>query len=163
MRHRYPFESLHWLRGQRVDRQAKLLGESRARAARAQSDAERAEASRRSTELAVAELATAERARLDEGLVRAFDLEVVAGWQKGAALELAAKAELERRARESHATAAAAELAARRALSTASNEAKIIDRHRDDFRAQRAAEQERSEEEAATEQWTASHFSPRRS
>ena len=163
VRHRYPFEALHWLRSQRVDRQAKLLGESAQRSARARSDAERAEAARRSTELGIQALATAERARLTEGLVRAGDLAVIADWQSGAARELAAKAEHEQRAREAQAKAAAAEVAARRALSSASNEAKMIDTHRDTFRAERAAEQERSEEEAANEQWTASHFSQRRS
>lgn len=163
MRGRYPFETLHWLRGQRVDRQAKVLGESTQRLARARKDAERAEAARRNTELRTNELAAAEQARLDEGLVRVGDLAIVAGWQHGAALELAAKAEQERRAGEARATATAAELEARRALSTASNEAKVIDTHRDNFRAQCVAEQERSEEEAASEQWTASHFSSRRS
>jgi len=163
VRHRYPFEALHWLRSQRVERQAKLLGESVQRSARARGDADRAEAARRSTEHGIETLAAAEQARLSEGVVRAGELSVVACWQAGAATELALKAEQERRAREAQATTAAAEVEARRALSTASNEAKMIDTHRDNFRAQRAAEQERSEEETANEQWTASHFSPRRS
>jgi hypothetical protein len=163
VRHRYPFEALHWLRSQRVDRQAKLLGESVQRTARARSDADRAEAVRRSTEHGIATLAAAEAARLDEGVVRAGDLAVAASWQLGAASELATKVEQERHAREARATAAAAEMEARRTLSAASNEAKMIDSHRDSFRAQRAAEQERAEEEIANEQWTASHFPPRRS
>ena len=104
-----------------------------------------------------------ERGRLNDGALRAGDLQAVADWQKGALAEVAAKAESERLAREAQAVEAAAELAARRALAAASSEAKIIDAHRDSFRAQRAAVQERSEEEAAAEQWTASHFPPRRS
>jgi hypothetical protein len=162
VRHRYPFESLHWLRQQRVERQASVLGESAARSAQALRAAERAEAVRRSTEQKISGLSAAEQARLDAGLVRASDLAIVADWQKGAALELASKAENERSAREAQATEAAAEAAARRALSSASNEAKMIDTHRETFRAQRAGEQELSEEEAASEQWTASHFSSRR-
>lgn len=163
MRHRYPFEALHWLRSQRVEREAKLLGERAQHSARARSDAERAEAARRSTEHAIETMAAAERARLNEGLVRAGDLAAVADWQSSAARELASKAEQERRAREEQATAVAAEVEARRVLCTASNEAKMMDTHRDAFRARCAAEQERLEEETANEQWTASHFSKRRS
>ena len=159
MRHRYPFEALHWLRQQRVDRQAGVLGESAERAARARRDAERAEAVRRSTEQKLSQLTAAEQVRLDEGLVRAADLSIVADWQKGAAVELEAQAERERSAREKQASEAAAEAAARRALASASNDAKLSDAHRAAFRAERAAEQELSEEEAAQEQWSASHFS----
>lgn len=162
MRHRYPFEALHWLRQQRVDRQASVLGESVQRTARAHREAARAAAVRRSTEQSLLALSGAEQARLDEGLVRAGDLNIVADWQKSAAVELAAKVERERRAQEAQASASDAEAAARRALATASNDAKMIDAHRDAFRAQRAQAQELSEEEAATEQWTASHFSSRR-
>jgi len=162
VRYRYPFEALHWLRQQRVDRQASVLGESVQRAARARSDAARAAAARRSTEQNLLALSGAEQVRLDEGLVRAADLKIVADWQKGATAELAAKVERERCAQEAQASEAAAEAAARRALATASNDAKMIDAHRDAFRAQRAQAQELSEEEAATEQWTASHFSSRR-
>ena len=162
MRHRYPFESLHWLRQQRVDRRAGALGESAERAARALREAERVESIRRTTEQTISRLTAAEQARLSDGLLRARDLEAVADWQKGAAVELAAKAEQERRARETQATEAAAEAAARRALAIASNEAKMIDSHRDSFRAQRAALQALSEEEAACEQWSASHFPSRR-
>jgi hypothetical protein len=163
VRHRYPFEALHWLRNQRVERQAKLLGESVQRSAKARTDADRAQAARQSTEHRIESLADAERARLSEGVVRAGELSVVACWQAGAAAELASKAEQERLAHEVRTVAAAAEIEARRALSSASNEAKMIDTHRDTFRAQRAAEQELAEEETANEQWTASHFSLRRS
>ena len=163
MRHRYPFEALHWLRQQRVDRQAKILGDSAERAARAREEAARAEASRRATEQTLLTLSAAEQVRLGEGLVRAGDLKVVADWQQGAATELAVKAERERRARETHASEAGAEASARRALATASNDAKLIDAHRDAFQAQRAKAVELSEEEAAAEQWTASHFPSRRS
>jgi len=161
VRHRYPFETLHWLRQQRVERRAKELGESAQRTALARATADRAEAARLDTERQISNLSDAERARLEEGLVRASDLGIVADWQRGASADLATKAELERRAREAQATAAAAEANARRSLASAGNEAKIMDAHRDIFRAQRAAEQERAEEELATEQWTASHF-PRR-
>ncbi|HEY0467655.1 MAG TPA: hypothetical protein VGC79_25820 [Polyangiaceae bacterium] len=163
MRHRYPFEALHWLRQQRVDRQARVLGESTRRAARARSDAARAEAVRCTAEQNMLSLRAGEQVRLEEGLVRAGDLKTVADWQKGAAAELAAKAERERRAREVQASETAAEAAARRALAAASNQAQMIDAHREAFHAQRAAAQELSEEEAAAEQWTASHFSLRRS
>jgi len=162
VRHRYPFEALHWLRSQRVDQQAKLLGQANERAVRARGEADRAEAARRSMEQGIAALASSERARLDEGVVRAGELELVAGWMTGAASQLATKAEQERHARDAQACAAEAAANARRELASASNEAKIIDMHRDAFQAQRAAEQERSEEDAANEQWTASHSSPRR-
>jgi hypothetical protein len=162
VRHRYPFEALHWLRQQRVDRQASVLGESVQRAARARSDAARAAAMRRSSEQNLLAVSGAEQVRLDEGLMRVGDLNIVADWQKGATAELAAKLERERHAEQAEAVEAAAEAAARRALATASNDAKMIDTHRDAFRAQRAQAEELSQEEAAMEQWTASHFSSRR-
>lgn len=163
MRHRYPFEALHWLRQQRVDRQARELAESAQRVARAREEAARAEASRRSTEQNLSALSRAEQVRLGEGLARAGDLKIVADWQQGAAAELAAKAERERRAREMQASEAVAEASARRALATAGNEAKLIEAHRQAFQSQRAKAEELSEEEAAAEQWTASHFPSRRS
>jgi len=162
VRHRYPFQSLHWLRQQRVDRQATALGESAQRAARARGELARAESEVLQTERSISSLSAAEQARLDDGLVRVGDLEVVAEWRKGAAAELSEKAEQERRARAAHATAAAAEVVARRALASANNEAKMIDAHRNRFRAERSAQQELAEEEAASEQWTASHFAARR-
>ena len=163
MRHRYPFEALRWLRQQRADRQATVLGESARRAAQAQNEALRAEAARRNSEQNLSALSAAEQVRLDQGLVRAFDLKIVADWQKGAAVELAAKTERERLARETQASEAAAEAAARRALASASNEVKMMDTHRDAFRAQRAKAEELCEEEAAAEQWTGNHFPVRRS
>ncbi|HYQ31085.1 MAG TPA: hypothetical protein VER04_27815 [Polyangiaceae bacterium] len=163
MRHRYPFEAVHWLREQRVDREARVLGERAQRAARAHAEALRAEAARLSTEQRLSALSAAEHVRLSEGLSRAGDLQAAFDWQKGAAIELLAEAERERQAREVHASEAAAEVAARRALATASSEAKTIDAHRDAFRAERARAQELSEEEAVAEQWTASHFPSRRS
>ena len=163
MRHRYPFEALHWLRQQRVDRKANVLGESVQRAARARSDAARAEAARRRAEQDHSSVAAAEQRRLAEGLVRAFDLNVVADWQKGAATELAAKSERERHAREVQASEAVAETRARSALASAKNDAKSSDAHRDAFRLQHAKAEQLAEEEAANEQWTASHFVSRRS
>lgn len=163
VRHRYPFEALHWLREQRVDQKARALGDSAQRAARARAEAVRAEAARLSTEQKLLTLSAAEQLRLGEGLSRAGDLQAVGEWQKGVAAELLVKSERERQAREVHASEAAAEATARRALATASNEAKMIDAHRDVFRAERARAQELSEEEAAAEQWTASHFPSRRS
>ncbi|HKO47678.1 MAG TPA: hypothetical protein VJV79_08140 [Polyangiaceae bacterium] len=163
MRHRYPFQALHWLREQRVDRRASSLADSVQRAARARSDVLRAEAVRRNTEQALSALSDAEQLRLQEGLVRAHDLKVVADWQEGAAVELGATVERERQAREAHDSQTAAEARARRALAVAKNDAQLVDAHRDGFRAQRARAEELSEEEAAAEQWTASHFSSRRS
>lgn len=163
MRHRYPFEALHWLREQKVDRKASALAESVQRAARARSDASRAEAQRRGSEQELLGVSAVEQARLGEGLMRAGDLKVADDWQKAAAAELAAKAERERQACEVRALEAAAESRARQALAAAKTDAQLIDAHRDGFRAQRAKVEELSEEEAAAEQWTASHFSLRRS
>jgi hypothetical protein len=163
VRHRYPFEALHWLREQRVDGHASVLGESVQRAARARSAAARAEAVRRRSEQQLSALSAAEQLRLGEGLMRAGDLKVVGDWQKAAAAELAIAVERERQAGELQAAEAAAESRARRALASAKNEAQLIDVHRQSFRAQRAKAEELSEEEAAAEQWTASHFSSRRS
>ena len=162
MRHRYPFEALHWLRQQRVDRQATALGVSAARAAAARAEAARAEAVRISAEQALSALSAAELSRLEEGGVRVADLGALGDWQKGATIELAAKAEREQRARQAQAAEAAQEAEARRALATASNEAQLIDAHRTGFRTQRAKAEELAEEEAAVEQWTAAHFTARR-
>ncbi|MEO8906190.1 MAG: hypothetical protein ABI488_26645 [Polyangiaceae bacterium] len=162
MRHRYPFDALHWLRHKRVDQRAAVVTESAARTAQAAHAELCATAERASAERAIAVVACAERARLGDGLMRAGELRVVDDWRKGADAELRGKAEQEQRAREAHVSQAAAEVQARRDLGTASSEAKVIDTHRGSFRAERAAAEERSEEEAAAEQWTASHFPPRR-
>ena len=163
MRHRYPFEALHWLRHERVDRQATLVSESAARTAQARSEEARAEAARLRYEQAIEELSTEELSRLGDGQLRAGDLQLVGDWRKGADTELEAKSEREQRAREARQHEAAAEVAARRVLGSASNEAKMIDTHRQDWQAERAADRERGDDEEAAEQWTASRFPSRRS
>jgi hypothetical protein len=161
VRHRYPFEALQWLRRQRVDREAAQLGERVARTARARTDEACAQAARRSTEQHIDELSRVEQARLVEGTVRAGELAQVGDWRRGADAELRAKAEREQRAREALGTEVAAETVARRALGVASSEAELIDAHRVDWRSEREAARERSEEEAAVEQWTAKRYPPR--
>ena len=163
MRHRYPFDALHWLRHKRVDEQATVVSESAARTARAVREEARAAAARRAAALAMSEVAGTEQALLDEGQLRAGDLQVVGDWRKGADATLQAKADNEQRAREASAVEATREAAARRALGTASNEAKMIETHRATFQAELEAARERTEEEAATEQWTAARFPARRS
>ncbi|MET0790689.1 MAG: hypothetical protein ABW061_04150 [Polyangiaceae bacterium] len=163
MRHRYPFEALHWLRHQRVDQQAKVVGESALRSARARAEEARRALERQNSERLMWETASAERSQLDEGQQRAADLQLAGEWRKGAEAEVRAKVEQEQRAREARLAQAAAEAAERRALGHASNQAKMIETHRGVFRAEREAARERSDEEAATEQWTASRFPPRRS
>ncbi|MES1177395.1 MAG: hypothetical protein ABUL62_23945 [Myxococcales bacterium] len=162
MRHRYPFEALHWLRQQRVDQQAALVSESAARTERARREQARLELERQNSERLLSETAQAERSRLDEGELRAADLQLGGDWRKGAEAQVRAMAEQEQKAREARAAQAATEAAERRALGAASNQAKMIDTHRGAFRAERDAARERVDEEAATEQWTASRFPPRR-
>jgi hypothetical protein len=163
VRHRYPFEALHWLRHQRVDRQATAVSESAARTDQARREEGRRELERQNGERLMSETAQSERSRLEEGQLRAGDLQLAGDWRKGAEAELNAKAELEQRARDLRVAQAESEAAERRALGTASNQAKMIDTHRGAFRAERDAARERSAEEAATEQWTASRFPSRRS
>jgi hypothetical protein len=162
VRHRYPFDALHWLRHKQVDQQAAVVSDSAARAAQAARDEARAAAERRSLEHDIERLESAERERLSEGLVRAGELEVVSDWRKGADASLQLKAEREQLARAAHLGQVAVEAQARRQLGAVSNEAKMIDSHRDGWRAERNAADERSEEEATAEQWTASHYPPRR-
>jgi hypothetical protein len=162
VRHRYPFDALHWLRHKRVDQQAAVVSESAARTAQAKCAEARAQADRASAEQAVDELSRAEQERLHEGLVRAGELATVEDWRKAADAELKLKAEREQRARDARVVEVAAEAQARRQLGSVSNEAKMIDTHRDDWRTERNAARERSEEEAAAEQWTAGHYPPRR-
>jgi hypothetical protein len=162
VRHRYPFDALHWLRHKRVDQQATVVSERAARSAQAKGDEARAEADRASTEHAIDELSRAEQARLSEGLVRAGELATVGDWRKGADAALKLKAEREECARQARVSEVVAETQARRQLGSVSNEAKIIDTHRGDWHAERNAARERSEEEAAAEQWTASHYPQRR-
>lgn len=163
VRHRYPFEAVHWLRQRRVEQQATLVGESVAKSARAQVEQNRAEATRQRSESAMAALTCSERERLGDGLTRVADLQSGGDWRKGAEARLRTELELEQRARAARLEQAAAEVLARRALGEASNAARLIDTHRSSFRAERAAAEELSEEEAATEQWTAQRFPPRRS
>jgi len=163
VRPRYPFEALHWLRHQRVDRQAVVVSESAARTEQARREQERREQERQNSERLLSDTAQAERSRLDEGQLRAADLQLGGDWQKGAEAEVRAKAEHEQRAREARLARVESEAAERRALGDVSNQAKMIDTHRGAFRAERDAARERSDEEVATEQWTASRFPPRRS
>jgi hypothetical protein len=162
VRHRYPFDSLHWLRQKRVDQQAAVVNERAASTVRAKRDEARAEAERASTKQAIDALSRAEQARLSEGVVRAGELATVGDWRKGADAELKLKEAREQSAREARVNEAVAETEARRQLGSVSNDAKIIDAHRSDWQAERNAARERSEEEAAAEQWTASHYPPRR-
>ena len=162
MRHRYPFEALHWLRQKRVDQQAAVVSERAARTAQAKRDEAGAEAERARTAHAIDQLSHAEQVRLSDGLVRAGELATVGDWRKGADAELRLKTEREERAREARASEVVAETQARQKLGAVSNEARIIDTHRGDWQAERNAARERSEEEAAEEQWTAGHYPPRR-
>jgi len=93
--------------------------------------------------------------------LRAGELAQAADWHKGATAEVRAKLDRELRAREAVGLEAAAEAASRRALGVASQDAKLIDTHQGDWRALAQAAEERSEEEAATEQWTARRYPPR--
>jgi hypothetical protein len=161
VRHRYPFEALRWLRHQRVDDEAAEVSASVARTAQARTVEVHAEGTRLRSEQRIAELSRAELARLDEGAVRAGDLAQVGDWRKGAESELRAQLQAELRAREALALEVAAEAQARVDLGAASSEAKLIDSHQLDWRAERAAVQERVEEEAALEQWTARRYPPR--
>jgi hypothetical protein len=161
VRHRYPFEALQWLRRQRVDREAAQVNERALRTSRARADEASARVARRTTEQHIDELSRAERARLDGGTVRAHDLQQAGEWRKGADAELRAKTEREQLASEALRTEVAAETIARRRLGVASSEAELIDAHRVDWRAEHAAAQERSEEEAIVEQWTAKRYPPR--
>lgn len=162
MQSRYPFDALHWLRHERVGQRAARVTESAARSARAARAEFSAAASRVGTEQVISRVTQAEHARLNAGLVRAGDLQAQGDWHKGAHADLQNKTESEQRARDLHVAEVAAEAQARRALGVASNEAKAIDAHRAAFRVERAATQERSDEEAAVEQWTARHFPTRR-
>lgn len=160
MRHRYPFDAVHWLRHRQVDRQAAVVSESAARTAQARRDEAKAEADRLASEHAFGEVSRAEHARLSDGLVRAGELSFVADWRKGADAELKVRQERELRAREKRIGHVVAETEARRDLGAASNDAKMIDTHRADWQAERAAARDLSDEEAATEQWTAGHYPP---
>lgn len=163
VRHRYPFEALHWLRHQRVERQASVVSESAARTEQARREQARRELERRHSERLMSETEHAERSRLDEGQLRAQDLQLGVDWRAGAEALVRAKAEQEQRAREARIARAENEAQERRALGVASNQAKLMDEHRAAFRAERDAAHEQATEEAAAEQWTASHFVPRRS
>ena len=161
MRHRYPFDALHWLRHKRVDEQAAAVSESASRTARARSEEERAWGARRAAEQAMTEVASAEQARLGDGELRAADLQAAGDWRKGAEAVVQVKLQQEQQTREARMSEAANEAAARRALGAASNQAQMIDTHRSDWRAEREAARDRAEEEEAAEQWTASHFAGR--
>jgi hypothetical protein len=161
VRHRYPFEALQWLRQQRVDQRATEVGERVARTTRARAAEALAQVARHETEQRVAEVSHAEQARLEGGGLCAGELAQVGDWRKGAELELRVQLERELRATEALHTEVVAETVARRALGVASSEARLIDAHRVDWRAEREAAQERTEEEAALEQWTAKRYPPR--
>ena len=155
MQHRYPFQALHWLRHQRVDREAAQVSERAARTARARADEARATLARRGTEQHIAQLSQAEQGRLDQGAERAGELARAGDWRKGADADLEANAAREQLASETLRTELAAETVARRALGVASREAELVDAHGERWRTAPEASRERAEEEAAAEQWAA--------
>jgi hypothetical protein len=94
-----------------------------------------------------------QRARLEQGLERAWDVAISAENRRAEEL-LRQKhaAELEQ-ARQRLIAAQAAEHAAARALETAYAEQRAIERHREAFRQARLAERERAEDDQAVETW----------
>lgn len=154
MKRRYPLDTLQDVRRQAVDERAREVSEQVERTERADAQAKRSVAVRRAEAERSRRVAASEHARVEEGAARAADLAALGAWRVGAALREHTLEEAESAARGQLALERTAEARARAALSDADADAKAVEKHRARWDAERAAREERAEEDAAAEVWS---------
>jgi hypothetical protein len=148
-RRRYPLDPLRSLRDANVRARTLDLGrciQSREQAEQAQAAAEGA---RRACEEAVRQEQQSESAQLERGVLRASDLEAQARWAQGQELSLSALRERESRARAELAGEREGEGRAQRALVHAEHAARVVEKHRADWRKREAARADGAAEDEA--------------
>jgi hypothetical protein len=156
VRRRYPFEALRGVRQERVDQRAVELSGQARRREQATRERERAELALRAEERNLAEATRSERARLEQGVQRAAELQAELGFAQGAARRISERAAARQAAREREQREGAAESRARALLAQADAENRAVEKHHERWERARAVAVERDADEDALD-----HFSSR--
>lgn len=151
---RYPLETLRKLRDERAEAQAQALAAQIARSEAAETKLRERETARREHALRTAETERAEAGRLAEG-VSGADLQRWADFTAAAQFQAQALERLESEARRILVEERARERQLREELSSREAEAELVRRHEHGFHQHHAERQEKADEEAALEQWSA--------
>jgi hypothetical protein len=153
---RYPLEPLIGIRRDRVARGAEAAAAAAKQTQTAEVAAEVVLRERAGTESAAEGVHTSERAALEQGGLRASDLQQAARFDAGVSARLAEIRTREQKAAERVREARSSEARAKAALGTARAEQKVVQRHQQRFDQAEATASNEREEEAALERWSAS-------
>ena len=156
MPRRYPLEPLVGIRRERVERGAEAVAVAAQQAETAEAAAVALRGERLGTEAAADSVRASERTELEQGELRASDLQQAVRFDVGVSARLAEIGAREREAVERVREAEAAKERAKAALGTARAEQKLVERHRQRFDDSEARAASEREEEAALERWSAS-------
>jgi hypothetical protein len=151
----YPLESLRKLREERSEAHAQRLAAQIARSAAAQVKLTAREQARRDHESAAALAVEAERGRLEQGGASGADLSRLSEFERAARAKTEALLESEASARQQLASERAEEQQLRAQLAKLEAEAELVRHHETSFHERHAELQEKADEEAALEQWSA--------
>jgi hypothetical protein len=151
----YPLEALRKLRGDRAQAQAVALAAQVARSTEADAKLREWERARREHEARSAEIVRAERERLAQGRVSGADLLRLTEFEDAARTQAGALERSEAGARQLLAEERAREQTLREELSRLEAEAKLVRNHEASFHERHAELQQKADEEAALEQWSA--------
>ena len=151
----YPLEALRKLRSERAEAQARSLAAQIARSADADARLRERERERREHEVRTAETVHEERQRLGPSQVSGADLLRLVEFEDAARVQAGALARAEASARKLLAEERAREGELREELGRLEAQAALVRDHETSFHDQHAARQQRADEEAALEQWSA--------
>jgi hypothetical protein len=151
----YPLEALRKLRDDRAEAQAQSLAAQIACSGRAEAALREREHARREQEARTAETLRAEHERLARAGGSGSDLLRLAEFEAGARVQSAALAQSEAAARQRLAEERLQEQKLREELSRLEAEAQLVRNHETSFHERHAELQEKADEEAALEQWSA--------
>jgi hypothetical protein len=151
----YPLEALRKLRDERAEGQALSLAAQIARSNEAEAKLRARERARRDHETRSIETLRAERQRLAEGGSRGADLLRLAEFETAARAQAAVLEQTEESARQRLDEERTQEQNLREMLARLEAEAKLVRHHEASFHERHAERQEKAEEEAALEQWSA--------
>jgi hypothetical protein len=148
---KYPLEPLKRARAAKVDATARAFAGALRGAASAESEVERRTRARLELEREVAKTKGAELGRLEQGLLKAADLERVATWGVGADLERARQARSVDEARGALARAQGEAEEKRRSVVHSQAEAELVEKHHANWEKACVVEAAAKEEEDAHE------------
>jgi hypothetical protein len=151
----YPLEALRKLRSDRAEAQARSLAAQIARSANANARLREREGERREHEVRTAEAVHEERQRLGVSKVSGADLLRLVEFEDAARAQASALVRAEASARQLLAEERAREGELREELGRLEALAALVRDHEASFHDQHAAREQRADEEAALEQWSA--------